>query len=933
MKSRYFYTYVVLLWFIPLGILAQDVTIQFKATVPMEFDGYNYEIGHSYDPEKADSLRFVLVGSDSIGFCVSVDQKKYQLKELKYQREDTSLTYVFKKDESFILLETLLGEKVEAVNENGYRIKFLDLTLLDTTTDTERDIIVDESYCIYVTDKPTVTFTGVENSMWSGNTALISSKSTNPLPNFGQWIFFWSEDGTLLSDTLTSIWKKQMIKEGVHNVSVLAKYILADEAKTTWLEYSFSHDFVVYPEPAVSVSAMSNNLDLKKNVGPDNIYVYNGFDEKIVTMSVLVEGGKNDSWAYSWTIDGISNGFSDKSDCEYDISAGNAKITVNVVNRLEKRDTTFQKTFNVFVYDDDDFVATAAVAEVDLLDGMETWLDVECKKAIGSVQTEIDWWGEHIVAENQATCKIIGVYDRLSEEYGAEVTWKGPDGDEWKRDTVSYSVYLYPQISVERMVKYNDSEGENIEGNSVNCYFNTPIVLGYRSNYENNERTVLTVDVKKLSGSGANPVLLDGTTLYEISHNLSSNIQMASQSETKYRVSWEYKSSERNSILAEGTYDFTYVAWSTGTVDCGKFRYNVLCGDIVPIVVDCLGGYADGWSFSWVDEQGDELATTEKFEYLGTHSEREPLYRKLSLHAVNCIEDVIGLDTMLTFTVVEYPAFVKASYEGEIPRAREGDIVSFRIEPPFGGNPDGWKFQWSTSEGTLVKENFDGHFYESVFELGSYDSGNKYTESQICQLVYWNEDNSEVLIAADTLIMPVQIYRVPEKPDALECKGDGTSGIYIATYDSDVINQELLEARDYKFGFSYANSELQSGVQRYVLLTDEQKKDANLLSVWSYWEYEDGFICCSDTIKFGDTRMEPSGILTIENNSFYVSLNKEETVTVTIYSVTGTLVKVLTYPAMAGDSEKVYLNDIPKGIYIIHCDIGTHKIVEKIVNR
>lgn len=747
----------------------------------------------------------------------------------------------------------------------------------------------------------------------------------------------WYAEGTSIIVSESDTCKIRLNNSSNTPLSVSYKCIITDRLSSSDIgkNVTITYKVTVYSNPKVAMSYKSNNVELESSIKGDTplgINAYEGFGGYL-ELSLDTEGGNPDGWGYQWIVNqkNINN---PSSTYRYNVSGGNAEVKVMAINYLSNGDdvVSFEKIFDIKIHDvftldrDKDFV--------ELLVGENDDLKVVDYKTpeVGNLTFSWSCDGKKLNGSGDSYTVTASGNSYNESNYEVVVVWTGPERDEWYRDTLNYTVYSYPKPVATKVAKYQD--GTSISGDKIDCYYNTPIYIGYQTEDNGGK---WKVSVTKLSGSGSTPIK-DSENIYKINNTISgAGSKTTADTETRYRVEFSNLSQRSNKLLGSGFYEFIYHAWSTGGVKQSvQSEYKVLFGETISLDAPMEGGYDKGWTFTWNDERGG-LGNSKQYDYIGRNNEKDPKSIEITLRAKNSIGNIVGIDTTLVFNVAEYAAFIDAVCNLDTLRVREGDVIPISLDPPRGGNPNGWRYKWIITSAntieTIEKENEDGQNHNVEFVLNpDINPKGKHWEEQQCSIEYWNENsNGDIVIETHAKTIPVKVYRVPEKPSSLVQKGSGKSNIFIALYDAPNLSQSELENLEYKFSFIYANDTIQNGEggQRYIRLTDEQKNNLNEFFVCAYWEYND-FICYSNPVSYGGTRVE-EGALSIKNNYFYASVDIPVSASVTIYSMTGQIVRQIEYPAQTEFAQLIDWNGLTPGIYVMQCVVGEQRVASKVV--
>ena len=152
-------------------------------------------------------------------------------------------------------------------------------------------------------------------------------------------------------------------------------------------------------------------------------------------------------------------------------------------------------------------------------------------------------------------------------------------------------------------------------------------------------------------------------------------------------------------------------------------------------------------------------------------------------------------------------------------------------------------------------------------------------------------------------------------------------------------SDEQLEKLDYKFLFGYGeNEELSTNKKlRYATYTEEQV--AQRPWVRTYWVYDDGFVTSSEKFYFGDTRggvtdiddVIEDGSIKINGCNFTARMDAPKSAIVTIYSISGSLIKKVEYEPETEFNEFITTDDIENGVYLIEVRIGKKREIRKFI--
>ena len=181
------------------------------------------------------------------------------------------------------------------------------------------------------------------------------------------------------------------------------------------------------------------------------------------------------------------------------------------------------------------------------------------------------------------------------------------------------------------------------------------------------------------------------------------------------------------------------------------------------------------------------------------------------------------------------------------------------------------------------------------------------------------------------------IYPSPRKPYSLVKKGNGNSGILIATLDSEFEKQYNDE---YWLEFGLGSSEMESTKKRYAQFKNGViPEDAWVRTRWTIDHISkcDGNIepLSRDTILYSDmiqlVKYGKSTKFYIAGSYLEAHFDEPTSVNISILSTYGTLIRKVYYPPKTDYDEDVNLDGLPSGLYILNCEVGEHRIQQKIV--
>jgi len=361
-------------------------------------------------------------------------------------------------------------------------------------------------------------------------------------------------------------------------------------------------------------------------------------------------------------------------------------------------------------------------------------------------------------------------------------------------------------------------------------------------------------------------------------------------------------------------------------------KYFVIAGNTLPLITNPEGGYDKGWTFTWTVNDNVIAENMPQYTYSAKNENETPDTIIHTLSYSNVLDGKIGCKGEYTFTVIDYSTPIKSvknlDYAQDV---RQGDARTFSINAPMGGNPNGWYYKWKKDEEDITSEwikwndKNSGHIRNFVMELNEMTKDVKHSENHRYDFIYTNfDDEGNTLLAPDKIEFPVTVYQRPRKPAKIVQKGTGKSDLFILMYDD--FEQEELEKADILFNFYMEDGEeLYTGKERVIFFQASQ----NRLRARSLWKYDSGYDCYSDPVGMGiiDDTKAPDYIEAVNVDTNTNSLP----MSVTVYSMTGEMLKRIEHVMQKEYNEAKMLQELPKGLYILHQVSGNQRVVKKVV--
>ena len=188
------------------------------------------------------------------------------------------------------------------------------------------------------------------------------------------------------------------------------------------------------------------------------------------------------------------------------------------------------------------------------------------------------------------------------------------------------------------------------------------------------------------------------------------------------------------------------------------------------------------------------------------------------------------------------------------------------------------------------------------------------------------------------------LYPSPKSPSKLEMKGNGTSGIMIASVDG--VSDQDLATDGYEFVFGYGDA-TQDGTtaNRYYQYNNKSAVQDPNINKWVYTRWDIGErknIVSSkkkntigeDTYTRGGTTAIESlecGDVVLRHGRLIANLASPASAKIALVSLSGTIVKRIELPASDHFDESLDLNGLAPGLYVIRCNVGSQRVEQKVV--
>lgn len=552
---------------------------------------------------------------------------------------------------------------------------------------------------------------------------------------------------------------------------------------------------------------------------------------------------------------------------------------------------------------------------------------------------------------------------------------------------VKHIYKLYSTNSIGSIVKY-----ENIETFLVNVWPAINYNVNYKSisgSGQLNDTTLVNIFVGdsieyEFSLAGGNP---EG---WKIDLSPSEHVEVVSPDKKHYFLiakkgvaSGSYEESSeirmRNVYQGETWLDtkinLRYKVFNRGYIDktlhTDSFNIYMFGKEYHTLKVTTYEGYtgSDAWKFVWNNTiEGKE--TKQDFTSSPIYNVNLPdinTMTKMTCQVIctNNIQSHVGSrDTSNILTLYLWPVanFGKVNVNGKngestVTCIRNGANLTFDCRASGAYEPENyktWNYDWYF--GGQQEGGRDYSYFECNTERTFIGEGME-TYTQDCHVVVTNFGPSGNIWAQKTRDIPIKIYRAPRTPVQLKRKGNGRSNTFVIMFP-DGVTDEILTQNDYHYVFGYTDA---SGNDHDLATIDtryyhvDNSSDFNDTSrkyyVYSLWNYPDGARVTSNKRILNSTEeyfdgsifdMETRSDMTtvspclleqtdISGNHVKAHFDKPVKVTVTVYSVRGDLIKRQILGLKNVYNERIILDNLTSGIYLLHYAIGTQVKVEKVV--
>lgn len=750
------------------------------------------------------------------------------------------------------------------------------------------------------------------------------------------------------------------------------EYILSTSFvdENTSVELKNAINLTVWKTPEVELHYISNNSALSGRSYPvnDTIYVCDKFGGE-VKLLLNKENGDDNSWTYSWK--DRNNGAAETE------SEGTKTLTVDtagtvydfeleVINQPEDMKIEgFKKTIP--------FQVEVCPTPYINLEGIKSVYagmhgeELALERGNGEVGKGGEWryqWekgGEALEGETPTLKLENSGTERITENCTAVPKYYGPLGDVWYGDeegeSKSFSVNIYPLPAENDMnVKGFDKPrldafygGEKTYDIGFEGTYDYATSWEYKIRYDGIDKEEDTI-----SGSGKSFIPQNHTISPEpIAEGVGN-----SQTNVSLFVRCLVKDSEADTTIVAYSEErsLDYYAWRKGEIsqdmDFPKEtyyneRYTLSAVPQYGYVHDGSDDAAEGgWEYEWTCNQSSgTIGLNPSYGYSNNNVNDSTTV----VYALRCRNVLNGEESVAATFYYQFKEFARIVEAGQIGDyrvdVRYDDGVTFKIKAPTGGNSDGWRYEWKKEVGTSeiqmmpVTSMIDGVIPEMSIVYKDLPEGySKHSQDVTYRFVCKNyTTDGDYVVGSEKIIeFPVRIHRKPNV-ESFTLKGNGKSQIYMASSAS--------TSPEYEFGDGSKPDPYKNDPPNKAKNGSVGNKQGKWISyrynstptepwVRTYWEYE-GFRCYSDACYIGEKAKAPafSRELKVEDGYFYVNLEEEASATIRLYTLDGKIVRTQQYPPQMDFNEKLDLDNLTPGMYILQCAVGELQVVKKVVVR
>lgn len=392
---------------------------------------------------------------------------------------------------------------------------------------------------------------------------------------------------------------------------------------------------------------------------------------------------------------------------------------------------------------------------------------------------------------------------------------------------------------------------------------------------------------------------------------------------------------------------FTVTSYDTGEAMPVPLQYTDYAGSCGKLEINTTGGYPNGWSFRWYGDGFNEVAGN-TFEPPIVNNGNDVMKAEVYVEVTNTLNGTTGFSQTFVYEYQLWPAIhVPEAPTASAHNIRQGDAVLISIEATGGSGK--WNYSWYEDGKSL---GWGGSYINRI--TVPYPASEKSIQENTYSVKASNNGpQKQTWYDAMTGGVTISSYAAPSAPAEVRIKGNGTSRTLIVMMSE--TNQQL-EARGYQYVFGYTDNTgdhaLAPTANRYNHFTEQQFSAARN-NFWAYcqWVYSDGSVVTSgkrylsgyletsfDASVYAGGRGDSAGIDrieagTLESNgySFRAEPASPAEAHVTVYSTAGLTVRMLHYPEQSSFDERVDLEGLANGFYIVEVRVGDLRTVKKVI--
>lgn len=237
-------------------------------------------------------------------------------------------------------------------------------------------------------------------------------------------------------------------------------------------------------------------------------------------------------------------------------------------------------------------------------------------------------------------------------------------------------------------------------------------------------------------------------------------------------------------------------------------------------------------------------------------------------------------------------------------------------------NPSKWLFNWT------VDNKSKSNTYE--LDLGSLLTEKK--EYSVKLEIDYEDDPKNPKLSKS---LEFKLHPCPKCPDELVMKGDGSSGIMIASFFD---SNKPSDNDGYEYVFGYDKNEQEPTLNPYYQFEDKSIVNDNTKKKWvrTRWEIdtkdnEKTPVLCIGKRELNDAESVGSGEVKVKRGKLIGNVATPTPAVIDIISVGGNTLRRIQLPASTTFNETIDTNGLPAGICVVKCTVGDKRIEQKMV--